>query len=120
MLHSETKDFFFFCFPSSKMLQCAQIEVSKNCMRSQVMHSHSQHDYAVEGTFKHITFRNACNGAVELTVTMGTNIKRLQESESSSLRFVNIFPGLAKSIFCAFFFSLERCNRHRASFLVQR
>lgn len=74
-LHSETKDFFFF-FASSKMLQCAEIEVSKNCMRSQVIHSHSQHDYAVEGTFEHITFFNACNGAVELTVTMGTNRRK--------------------------------------------
>lgn len=65
-------------------------------MRSQVAHSHGQHDYAVKGTFEHITFYKSllANGAVEVTVTVGTNEKykkRLEGSESSSLNFTNTF-----------------------------
>lgn len=99
----------FFFFASSKMLQCAEIEVSKNCMRSQVIHSHSQHDYAVEGTFEHVTFFNACNGAVELTVTMGTNRRKTTRKWVQLTQVRKHIPSSEKSTFFLFL-SLGKSN----------
>lgn len=108
----------FFFFASSKMLQCAEIEVSKNCMRSQVIHSHSQHDYAVEGTFEHVTFFNACNGAVELTVTMGTNRRKTTRKWVQLTQVRKHIPSSEKSTFFLFL-SLGKSNSIK-QFLVLR
>lgn len=97
-----------------------EIYVSKkNCASSQVTHSHCQHDYTVEGTFKHIILQaTACYGAVELTVTVGTNRKkRTSKASPARSKYLSVFQALGSPHL--FFVAYSPVSvKHEASFLM--